>query len=283
MSGKKDSKGKNKLFFGLLFVVALVVSVTTAISYMNDQVKTRMEKAATEALTAKVTIDELSYSPIAKSAIARGVTVANPAGFSDDIVLKIADLRVNMQNTDESVLEVKKIQFTRLSMFMEENEKGENNLSTLLKNMHGLELKNPDNTQRVLIDALSISEIYLVPTDSIIDTLPTPVQLPDLNLSDIGLKSEISVGKTQQRLLSQLITVAGESLFDAQLGQKVAEVKQGVLAVGRSMSRTGNSIGDTLNEYGRRIKQFCADIGHAIGWTMLRGSKSGKLPEPLAH
>lgn len=282
MDVEKSKKDKKKLFFGLLFVVALVVSATTAISYMNDRLKTRMEQAASEALTTKVMIDELSYSPVANSVIARGVTVANPAGFSDNIALKIGDLRINTQNTDDSVLEVKKLQVTRLSLFMEENEAGKNNLSTLLQNMHGLELQNPDNTQRVLVDTLEISEIYLVPTDSIIDHLPTPVQLPNVSLADIGLKNEISAGATQQRLLSQLITIAGESLFDAQIGRKVAQAKQGVLAVSRSMTRAGNSFSDTLDEYGRRIKQFCANIGHAIGWSLLRSSRQGE-PAPLAH
>ncbi|MDA1076690.1 MAG: hypothetical protein O3A63_18350 [Proteobacteria bacterium] len=85
-----------KIFLWFVGIVALLVVGAGVFIAMNlgDLVKTQVETLGSQALQTKVSVDAIDFSASDASAEIRGLSVANPPGYSSDNALGFSNFKV---------------------------------------------------------------------------------------------------------------------------------------------------------------------------------------------
>ncbi|MFH1441275.1 MAG: hypothetical protein ABIH18_04460 [Candidatus Omnitrophota bacterium] len=82
------------IFFGVIFLIVIILSVTTFIIVKHLKIKELVEREIEAELGTKVTIGSLKFSPVLAYVGARDVTIYNPPGFDEQVMAYISSIHI---------------------------------------------------------------------------------------------------------------------------------------------------------------------------------------------
>lgn len=211
-----------KIVISILVVIALAVGGT--LFYLDSLVRSGVETAGSRVLGTQVAVAGVSLSPLSGNGTIRGLTIANPQGFSAAYAFELGE--VAMQLDAGSLFgEVIEIDYIRIDSptINYENTVRTDNLRALLANI-------PDSGQVQSEDTgpgreLLIREFQLLnPRLNLITPVASgPISIPDITLSDIGTAG--SGGATPEAVIRTILARINRAIVEGNLPQ-VEEYRQ---------------------------------------------------------
>ena len=175
-----------RVFMSLVVLFSIIL--WAGYFYLGSAAKAGIEFAGESALKTEVSVDSLSLSPLNGKTSIRGLSIANPAGFSEGPAILLGAIEAEV---DKSIFgDTVEIELLRLAQpqINYETKITSDNLRALLANLpsgdDGAASESaPASTKKILLKRLEI----LGPQLAIVTGLgSTQVTLPDIILTDIG-------------------------------------------------------------------------------------------------
>lgn len=262
---------------GIVVVLLLLVGGGLYYVYTNlDGIVERViEDAGSQAAGSDVRVDSVDVDLLAGSATVRGFTLANPPGYSNDAMLRFAELAVvlDLASLNSSGTNVHIVSITaRDPHLLYEARGGSSNLDTMREKLASGEEPPPDandSQMQLAIDSIVIDNIGATVRS---DLLPQPagVDLGDVRLQNLqGTPDEIAqqvlrplltqlaanAGRVALTLVPEDLRSAGTAVRDAagarleQAGEAVGEATQGIRGrLGGLLNRDGDAEDETADE-----------------------------------
>ncbi|MEX2469142.1 MAG: hypothetical protein WD396_05240 [Pseudohongiellaceae bacterium] len=212
------------IVISILVVIALVVGGT--LFYLDSLVRSGVETAGSRVLGTQVAVAGVSLSPFSGNGALRGLTIANPEGFSVPYAFELGEVSMQL-NTGSLFGEVIEIDFIRIDS---PNINYENTLRT--DNLRALLANIPDSGQTQTDDTgpgreLLIREFQLLsPRLNLVTPVASgPITIPDITLTDIGTTG--SGGATPEEVIRTILARINRAIVEGNLPQ-VQEYRQRV-------------------------------------------------------
>jgi hypothetical protein len=135
---KQKSSVKKWIGIIALVLIALIVVVVYCVMNRLDSIaKIAIEKYGSQAIGTAVHVESVSIYPRSGSAFIRGVTIANPNGFTNPEAFKInaISVKMNIRSLAKSVWIIDEIFLRASEIFVEVNKNGIVNLNVLMMNL----------------------------------------------------------------------------------------------------------------------------------------------------
>ena len=201
-----------KMFLGAVVVLLLSLGFTVyyLLSSLDGMVKTAIEASGSQATQTAVRVESVQIVLKDGSGAIRGVTVANPPGFSASQGFSLGEIttQINLKSLSEKVTIIERITVCEPEVFFELNDAGKNNLAELKRNLStaasGSSATGQGNTAepKLIIRKLLFTEgsihARVVPLDKEYE-----LQLPTLELNNLGGKN----GATPTQIADQVLKV----------------------------------------------------------------------------
>jgi len=176
-----------RVFMSLVVLFSIIL--WAGYFYLGSAAKAGIEFAGESALKTEVSVDSLSLSPLNGKTSIRGLSIANPAGFSEGpaILLGAVEAEVDISSIFGDTVEIELLRLAQPQINYETKITSDN-LRALLANLpsgdDGAASESaPASTKKILLKRLEI----LGPQLAIVTGLgSTQVTLPDIILTDIG-------------------------------------------------------------------------------------------------
>lgn len=196
---------KSVLTISSLAFLALFGGGLYMFMHMGDIAKGFIEAKATEALGVKVRMADLDIYLQDKKARVRGLTIANPKGFSEPYVVSVDVIAVSLGDISAELINFKNIRVSGVDTHLEVNESG-TNLSALKKGMSS-KPKSESAAQdgpKVVINKFALTGAKVTPHVVLYSQEGdvSAVAIPDIRLSGIGRKGK---GVTTQEAVVQIM------------------------------------------------------------------------------
>ncbi len=221
-----------------LFILLLLVAVVGGVAYYlltnaSGLIKAGIEQYGSEATQTEVSVNSVSLSLADGSATLNGLTVGNPAGYSDNNAVSLGRINVvvdtaSLQSCGTGgcdVITLKEVNVDSPAILYELGQGG-NNLETIQKNVEAYTggtsggASSEASGPKLIIDRLTISngQIAVRQGDSKIADVP----LPTIDMNDIGRSrggaepgeiASIVVGRLMQESLGAVATAGIQELL----------------------------------------------------------------------
>ncbi len=125
--------GKKFLLIAIGLVVVLLVSGFLILTvWLDSIVKSGIERIGTEMTDTRVTTDSVSISPFSGEGTIRGLRIANPEGFAQDVAMEIDNLfiRLDVRSLLSDEIVVREVRITSPVVYVEQ-QLPDNNLATI--------------------------------------------------------------------------------------------------------------------------------------------------------
>ena len=247
-----------KMFLGavLVLLLSLGFAVYYLLSGLDGMVKTAIETSGSQATQTAVRVESVQIVLKDGSGAIRGVTVANPQGFSAGKGFSLGEIttQINLKSLSEKVTVIEHITVRGPEVFFELNEAGKNNLAELKRNLStaasGSSASGQGNTAepKLIIRKLLFIEgnihASVVPLDKEYE-----LHLPTIELNNLGGKN----GATPTQIADQVLKVLTDRALaevkkqgiDQYKGKLEGEVKKHLQA---EKNPLGEKLGDQFKE-----------------------------------
>lgn len=131
------SRGRKILILTGVFVVAVVAVVVFFVTNINSIVKSAIERYGSAAVKTSVRVSSVSLKLTEGSGTIKGLTVANPRGFSSSHVLSLGSIsvRIEPRSVTSGVVVIDEVRITAPQVVYEINDSGVSNVDILRKNI----------------------------------------------------------------------------------------------------------------------------------------------------
>ncbi len=131
------SRGRKILILTGVFVVAVVAVVVFFVTNINSIVKSAIERYGSAAVKTSVRVSSVSLKLTEGSGTIKGLTVANPRGFSSSHVLSLGSIsvRIEPRTVTSGVVVIDEVRITAPQVVYEINDSGVSNVDILRKNI----------------------------------------------------------------------------------------------------------------------------------------------------
>jgi uncharacterized protein involved in outer membrane biogenesis len=256
-----------------ILVIALGV-VFMVLSRADELVKRAIEEHGSAATQVAVRVEEVDIRLVATSASLRGLTVANPPGFSAEPAMRLDEVQVALDaaslGTDVLVLNAVTIVAPRVRFEVDANRRA--NINVLAQNVGrygkhdaGVDAVGPTATpiispvpvsrraddQRILIKRLSITGGEVEIDATALGGKRRVVELPDTEVTGIGEDSGGATGEeVAEAVMIALISDVGTTVAATQVQSKIEEAVGGKAgkALGRGVGEAIKGLGGVLND-----------------------------------
>lgn len=241
-----------KFLFGTVLALVLLVggSVWYVYSNLDRLVEQAIETAGTQTLGTQVSLDGVTLELAAGRAALRGLTIANPEGFSDNALLRFDELSVALDLANLSREHVGVLSVAALAPHVYfESRGGESNIDVLQRNLQSsAEDPAASDSSGAAPVRLSIARVDIEDIAATLDSdlLKNPVQaeLGDIHLQNLeGTPDEIA-----RQAANVLLRQIGSSVASAMLKVSAADLKESAAALGRSALDKAEAAGEKLRE-----------------------------------
>lgn len=220
-------KLKKVLLFGVLFLVALGLLAVLAAAFFLDQiVKTGIEKVAPTITQTTVTLDGVHISMLNGSVSMKGLVVGNPQGFTTPQSISVGKAAVgvvlNTLMADKIVVHTIEVQAPEVTF--EGNPFGDNNLNKIMANVNGgattshqtdtntaPAAKSSGAAKKLEVDDFSITGIKVHALLSGVSSLPglegktMTLDIPDIHFTQLGTGPDgITAAELTQKVLAEI-------------------------------------------------------------------------------
>ncbi len=131
------SRGRKIVILTGVFVVAVVAVVVFFVTNINSIVKSAIERYGSAAVKTSVRVSSVSLKLTEGSGTIKGLTVANPRGFSSSHVLSLGSIsvRIEPRSVTSGVVVIDEVRITAPQVVYEMNDSGVSNVDILRKNI----------------------------------------------------------------------------------------------------------------------------------------------------
>lgn len=199
----------------LVLLVTIGFGVYYLLSNLDSIVKSAIEKYGSEATQTSVQVASVKIVLQDGSGAIRGLTVGNPQGFSAPRAFALGEIatQIDLKSLSEEIPVIEHITIRAPEVFFELNEKGQNNLDGLKKNLQSGASTSASSTSgkqdgsepKLIIRKLVFSDgsihARVVPLDKDYE-----LKLPSIQMNDLGGKT----GATPSQIASQALSILTE-------------------------------------------------------------------------
>ena len=260
---------KRSIWVTLAMVVVLTGFMVVFLLFSMDSLVTMaIEKYGSEALDAKVTLDETKISATSGKGTLKGLEVGNPKGFETDTAFKLGEisLQLDVGSITKDTVIIKEIIISAPEITYEMGTDG-SNLDALQRNATGQTgggqgkgsdagrpVKSKKSGKKLIIDNLIILDGKINVSAVGLQGQKMSVKLPKVQLAGIGRdKGGATPGEVIKKLIDAINIAAGGAVKTLDLGkvldnvEGVAEVKE-ILGKGGAelVEKNAGAIGDAV-------------------------------------
>ena len=210
-----------KVVLGAILVLLITIGfgVYYLLSNLDSLIKSAIETYGSEATRTPVRVENVKIVLQDGSGAIRGLTVGNPQGFGTPHAFALGEIttQIALKSLSEDVPVIEHITIRSPEVFFELNEKGQNNLGSLQKNLQSDAAKSsssPPGKSDSAEPKLIIRK--LVFADGRIHAKVVPLnkdyelQLPNIQMNELGGKT----GATPSQIASQVVKVLTDRALD---------------------------------------------------------------------
>jgi hypothetical protein len=214
-----------------IIVVVIAAGVFYVLTNLDSLVKAAIEKHGSEAVKTSVQVSSVAIKLGDGAASIKGLTVANPNGFSLPLAFSLGEITVDLdlENTSEKLIAIDSINVGAPQIFYEINAERKDNLSALKDNLELKPSASPEpatkspptgpiklSIKRFVLDGAVIKAKIIPLKDKEYD-----LKIPTLRLANLkGAPEEIA-----RQVLNQLIDHAKKEIRKKGLDKELAEMK----------------------------------------------------------
>ncbi len=209
---------KRCLIIGGIVLLILIVAVILLLANLGSVIKTIVEKVGSEAMRAKVTLQEVDVSLTSGKGALRGLTVGNPAGFKTDSAIKLSEIGVDLDvgTVKNDVVLIREI-VIKAPRVTYEFASGGSNIETLQRNVEAYAggekgrsaAQDEKKGRKLVIENLYIRDGRLDVSADFLKGEKVGVALPTIHLKDIGKKDGKSEGASAAEVAERVIASIG--------------------------------------------------------------------------
>lgn len=279
----------------VLLLLLIAIGIGLAIYFINDLVKTGIQRGGTLALGVPTQVDQVDLRIMDGQLHLTQLNIENPKGFTSANFMAIgkASAQVTLASLRSDVVEIPSIQFDTVELALEKNDKSAN-YDVILANIKAFETKvhstlgtsskpsepQPAPTQapsskRVVIRQIVINDVLVhatvKPLAGMLGTQNVKIKIPQIILKDIGNDSNQAVladqlsGIVVAAILRAVVEHAGTQL-PSEIGKGL---NQGLNALGnlgvKSLEVVGKVGVGVLEGVGKGIGEVGKGIGNLFG------------------
>jgi hypothetical protein len=245
----------------IISLISLLV-VGAVVLYLNlgSIVKTVAEKVGSETLGVAVNIGSIDISAKHKSVVVKGISIANPEGYSKPHAMTIGMVNIAMDSFSKELLVFNDVSVKDSELFLEVGSNG-TNLSALQDNLKKDKApsapKEPSGKEppKVILKHFLLSGAELHPTVTLVGGELSSVKVPDIKLTGIGVKKN---GILAREAIAQIWEAVSSAAIEASAG---AGFLQGLSP--DIMKDMGVPTG-LLDEAGKVLEDATGDISKGI-------------------
>lgn len=215
-----------KIIIKVLSVLVIVVVILVGLSlyYLDSGIKKAVETFGPDYTLTRVELADVDLSPLSGKGSLSGLAVGNPEGFSDTNAFYLRDISVvvDTQTLSADPIIIQSVRITAPQITLEQGKNG-TNLQQLLKNIEqstGAAKTNarPEEAsvegegKKVIIKELQVTDGRVSYTNTLLGGKAIELNLPNIQLSGIGEKSN---GATGAEIAEQLIAAINKSATSA--------------------------------------------------------------------
>jgi hypothetical protein len=251
-----------KMFLGavLVLLLSLGFAVYYLLSGLDGMVKTAIETSGSQATQTAVRVESVQIVLKDGSAAIRGLTIANPQGFSASQGFSLGEItaQINLKSLSEEVTVIEHITVRGPEVFFELNEAGKNNLAELKRNLStaasGSSASGKGNTAepKLIIRKLLFTEgsihARVVPLGKDYE-----LRLPTLELNNLGGKN----GATPTQIADQVLKVLTDRAL-AEVKKQGLDQYKGKLEgeVNKRLQAEKNQLGEKLGDQFKEVFSY---------------------------
>jgi uncharacterized protein involved in outer membrane biogenesis len=211
-----------KIILGLLIAIIVVVAIVfgVVLNKLDGIVKDAIETAGSSSLQTAVKVNNVSIKLTEGKGDISGLTIANPAGFSNNSLLSLGavGLKLDLQSVTENVKVIKDVYVNGVVLNAEQKNISDTNIQVLIDNLKkqagttkSSESSSSEQDVRLMIESLRIgdSEINLV-TEKYGSR---KLSLPGYTQQNIGNRAQgLTPEQIGQTIMSTLLSRAKKSV-----------------------------------------------------------------------
>jgi hypothetical protein len=226
---------KKWLYIGGGVVAVVGAAVVAVFLFSGSILKTIIEDTGSKATKAKVTLNDVSLSPMSGEGALKGLVVGNPAGFKSAQAFKLdlVSLKVDTSTITSDVILVKEVVIAGPDVTYELSDTGDDNIRTIQKNTQafagggkpggGAPAGKPvpglspepaakgEKEKKVVIENLYVRGGKVAVTATALGGKPLGTSLPDIHLTNIGKSSGGATGAEVAEQVIGAIAKAAQS------------------------------------------------------------------------
>ncbi len=240
----------------IIFAVLFIVGLVAAFAFLNNIVKTGVEKVGPIITKTEVKLESANISPFSGSGQLKGMFVGNPEGYKTPSAAKVGDIKVavDVKSLLSPVVVVDSISIQGAEVTLEVGLTG-NNLSKLLDNVSSVAAadegtKKPEEKPAEGGKKFKVKDIVITGTKvngsvTAMGGQAVTFPIPEIHLTNIGTDSDgVSAAELTKKILSE-ITVASVKEFGKAGG-----------AVGDQLKNLGKGTGSQVEKASKGLKKL---------------------------
>ena len=213
MAVSKSILTVSALAFALMFGGGVYV-----LSQLNVLAKPLVEKIASDALGADVSIGAMDISLPEKRVRVRDIHIANPEGFSKPHALGVGNIEVGLRSVSKGLIDFENIDVGAVQVFLEVQPDG-TNLHKLKSGIKGGKEEAGKEPLKVIIRHFVLEGAQVYPSVTLLDVQDlkpvkvAPVRLNGIGVKENGILAREAVAQVMAPLLETFSQAAGDAGF----------------------------------------------------------------------
>jgi hypothetical protein len=208
-----------KLAIGLVVLIVLFIGALVFLAGSLDAiVEAVIEEIGTETTKTRVDVSGVNISLADAQGIVKGLSVANPAGFSSNKAISLGEIKLKLDpnSLTSDVLVIKEIRVDKPAVNYEFG-KGGSNFDVIKKNVasagEGSSGTAENSGPKMIIEHLYINGGSIAVSSAVTPGEPLNTALPDIHLKNIGKNSGgATAGEVAKQVLTVLTRNAGSAV-----------------------------------------------------------------------
>jgi len=254
-----------KLLIGVgVLVVVLVVALAYVWTNLDSIVKSAIQTYGSEAVKTDVRVDSVKLELTDGKASIKGLTVANPAGFTDPYIFSLGEIstKVDVSTVNKNPIVIDEIHIAAPAVFYEINKSGVANADVLKKNVAGSSGGSKSSSSSS--SSSSGDEVKLIIRKLIIEGTSATVRIAALGkdqtvalkkivMTDVGKKSggataaEVAA-QVSDKMLANVQSAVTKIGVNQYLGKSADDIKA------QMQQKLGGSTGGSKDAVGGALK-----------------------------
>ncbi|MES9885070.1 MAG: hypothetical protein ABW185_29865 [Sedimenticola sp.] len=247
-----------KLIIGVVALIILIgATLLLFVGSLDSIVQAAIEEVGTKTTKSQVKVNGVSISLSDAQGTLKGLSVANPAGFSSNKALSLGQIKLKLdaESLASDTIRIKEIVIDQ-PFINYEFGKGGSNFDVIKKSVAGEGGSDTSDSAgsaspKLIIDNLYINDGTIAVTSALTGGKPLSAVLPKIHLKDIGKRSGgASAEEVAQQLLASLTKGIGSAVGKLDLGK----LKDVGAALKEKAGGSTEKVKESLGEAGEKLK-----------------------------